>query len=48
METVILIIVFIIYCGFCKWVNYKHEQLNQGFRKQINTLNEKLVEKVKE
>lgn len=47
MDIVLLIIAFIIYCGFCKWINYKHEQLNLEFRKQINTLNEKLVKKVK-
>ena len=48
MGTVLLIITFIFYCGFCKWVNYKHEQINMEFRKQINTLNEKLVKKVEE
>lgn len=46
METVLLIIAFIIYCGFCKWINYKHEQLDLDFRKQINALNEKLTKKV--
>lgn len=48
MNIVLLIIAFIIYCGFCKWINYKHEKLNLEFKKQINKLNDKLVKKVEE
>lgn len=48
MEIVLLIIAFIFYCAFCKWVDYKHEQLKLEFRKKINELNENLAKKVKE
>ena len=43
-----MFIALLFYYGFCKWIDYKHEQLNQEFRKKINTLNENLVKKVEE